>query len=144
MGKGKTIRLTHVKPKRYVAASFAKVTHENGQPITVVEFCSRSVPNLATAVFARQLASNTGLDALKLAKYQQMLNEWHAELIPKLKADFEEHREELLDFNPLEVIDSKPWTMSKRLKYARQIFRELEGSSNPNRFYFGCFVKSGE
>ena len=74
MGKGRSIRTTFIKPRRYVAAAFAKVTHENGKPITVVEFCSRSVPNLATAVFARQLAPNTGLNAQKMILYQQMLD----------------------------------------------------------------------
>ena len=119
MGKGRSIRLTDVKPKRYIAASFAKVTHENGKPITVVEFCSRSISNLATAIFARQLAPNTGLNAHKMTLFQRMLNEWHSDLIPRLRADFEEHREDLLNFSPFEVIATKAWNNAKKLKYAR-------------------------
>lgn len=42
------------------------------------------------------------------------------------------------------MVDLKPWPANKKDSAIKQIFKELEGKSNPNRFYFNVFLKSGE
>jgi len=110
----------------------------------VVEFHSRNVGNLSVAVLKRQLASNTGINPQTKTRFQAFIDEWYDDLIPRLRAELHDQREDDMHWNPFEVVQAKSWNAGKKAKYIREICLEMEGRSNPNHFYFNCFVKAGE
>ncbi len=54
----------------------ARPTTIEGETISVVEFSSKNVGNLGTALFGRALGPNTGINPATLADFDRFLAEW--------------------------------------------------------------------